>query len=359
MPYVKTDSAVQEYTQFLPPGTPRKVRLYHFKHKLDHIPKCEFTGEDCWFSHTGYHGVNRYLFENLVQHDSHIKVEPIKYLNLLRAGAQPSELIALKNSKYFHKFRTDFDGCSTIEDFESRLDVMGFLQQSRQELLRDLRFDLWTSIREFIDRYYEVTKGIKNNHIKYYQVRGHSLQESTNLRHDVLSSWAKSLESKKTSDPLWYEMWCESRRRGLEAQAGRPSRLENDLFEALKLRHDVRTQQTIRLSKIDVQWRDLVKNALRCYVDMLVDGVFVEVNGSYWHHDEVKYPNMFSHGQYMSEIAKLKYIHLVTSQRVFVVWEYDVLSIEDIVTKIEQFIASSDEFGSTRQFDREIYEALP
>lgn len=70
MPYVKTSDEILTFTKFLPKNSSRKLRIFHYQNKLDYIPKCEFTGVDSYFSHTGYVGVSKFIFVNLVIHDN-------------------------------------------------------------------------------------------------------------------------------------------------------------------------------------------------------------------------------------------------------------------------------------------------
>jgi hypothetical protein len=359
MPYVKTDKEIKDYTSFLPKGTPRKIRLYHFIHKIDHIPKCEFTGENCYFAHRGYCGVNKFLFVELLQYDNQITVEPFKYLQLLRAGAPPEELIQIRNSRYFFKIREKFRQCSNVDDFFNRLLSFGFLESSARNVIGDLDFNQWDSIKRFVDRYYELTKNIKNNDVRFYEIRGFSAEESKQKVYDFANTWEKIKH--RCSDTEWYESWCDSRRIGLESQGGRASFGEAALRDLLSIDFDVKTQTVIRLKNVDINFRNQIRNKQRFHADISFKDIIVEFNGSYWHCDYLKYPSQFSYDDYVKEIAKLKCMQIASKKRVFVVWEYDLhkTSYDEVVLNIKKFALESEKkFGSTREIDYRIYESL-
>lgn len=359
MPYVKTSDAVKEFTSFLPTRSSRKLRMFHYERGLDHVPRCEFTGEECWFSNSGYHGVNRYIFESLVCHDLQINIPLLRYMNLLRAGADPAELIALRDSHYFHKVRNFFNKCSTVEDFLDKLTQEGFNEKSAKDLIGDLRFNSWSSIKGFIDRYYATTNGAKNNHARFYEIRGFTQEEAKKKVSAAANTWEKVKH--KIEDKEWHENWCESRRAGLLAQSGRSSKQESELFERLSSSFEVRSHVTVSLRNVNLECKSSVKNKSRAYVDISLQDVIIEYNGSYWHHDFVTYPNLFSINEYQKEIAKLKCIHIASGKRVFVVWESDLktLKIDTVLDMIKSFILSSESlFGSTREIDAPIFESL-
>jgi hypothetical protein len=359
MPYEKTSDEVRYFTRHLPANATRKVRIYHYLNRLEKIPKCEFTGEDCWFSNSGYHGVNRYLFENLVAYDSSIKVEPLKYINLLRSGASPDELIRLREEKYFHKFRKAFSSCHTVEDVIERLRSDGFSEKSISELVYNLDFSEWAKIKSFIDRYYALTNGVKNNHARFYEIRGHSSHEAKLMLGEAMNTWEKFKH--KAEDQIWYEMWCQSRSAGLLAQAGRSSKHEIALVESLSKKFRVKSHISISLKDVELDCRKFLKNKSRCYPDITFEDIIVEFHGSYWHHDFVAYPSQFTREDYVNEIVKLKCIQAASGKRVFVVWESDMkkLTLKVIVDMIEKFVAESSKiFGSTRISDIEIFHEL-
>lgn len=359
MPYEKTPEDVKKFTSFLPAHTSRRIRMYHYENLLGYVPKCEFTGENCWFSNSGYHGVNRFLFENLIKHDLQIKFIPLRYMNLLRGGGSPEELIRLRDNRFFHKVRKDFSNCSSSEDIFERLVEDGFNEKSAREIINDLDFNLWSKLKEFIDRYYSLTSGVKNNHSRFYEIRGMSHHEAVNRLHDAMNTWEKI--KYKTNDRVWYEKWCESRRAGLLAQSGRSSKHEIELFDKLSCNFNVRSHTLVSLKDIDLECRGLVKNKFRCYPDISLEDVIIEFHGSYWHHDFVEYPARFTSEEYLKEISKLKCIQAASGKRVFVVWESDFkkLKIDAIMTMIKEFITNPESnFGSTRELDYPIFESL-
>jgi hypothetical protein len=359
MPYEKTPADVMHFTRFLPSDATRKVRMYHYENNLEYIPKCEFTGDNCWFSNSGYHGVNQFLFENLVRYDSHIKVQPLKYMSLLRSGASPDELIRLRDEKYFHKFRKVFSLCSTVKEIADKLRNDGFSDDAIITTIYDLDLSDWSKTKSFIDRYYALTNGVKNNHARFYEIRGHSYQESRAMLGESMNTWEKIKH--KVKDEAWYEMWCKSRSAGLLAQAGRSSKNEATLFECLSKKFKAKSHVSISLVDVNLECRKLLKNKRRCYPDISFEDVIVEFHGSYWHHDFVTYPNNFTRDEYVLEIIKLKCVQSASGKRVFVVWEPDMkkMTLDVVVDMIEKFAANSgEEFGSTRSLDIEIFRKL-
>ncbi len=360
MPYEKTSKEVKDFTSFLPKNAPRKIRYYHFLHNLDHIPRCEFTGENAWFTCKGYQGTNKLIWMELVRHDQQITFKPLQYRNLLRAGAQVHELIALRDQKYFHKIRDDFRECADQEAIFARLQQMGFLPVRAKEILSDIDWNSWQGIQHFVEKYYSLTVNIKNNHIEYYTYRGYNTESANDFRYKLCNTWEK-IKSELRNDKTRYAHWVMSRRRGLLAQ-GRISKKEDQLAKALSDHYSIKTQLCVDISDVKKPCRSLVKNRQMCYVDIVLnDQVFLEFNGMYWHHDAIAKPDRYDLRNYTAQIARLKCIQAASRMRVFVVWENDLLEqgLENIIKRIRIFADSSVAlFGSSREIDYRIYESL-
>lgn len=296
----------------------------------------------------------------LVRYDQQITFKPLQYRNLLRVGAQVDELIALRDQKYFHKIRDDFRECADQEAIFARLQQMGFLSIRAKEILNDIDWSSWQGIQRFVEKYYSLTVGIKNNHIEYYTYRGYDAENANELRYKLCNTWEK-IKDEMRNDKSRYAHWVASRRQGLLAQ-GRISKNEKKLAKALSEHYSITTQSCIDIDNVKEPCRSLVVNRQKCYVDIVLnDQVLLEFNGTYWHHDVIAKPNRYSMSNYTAQIARLKCIQVASGMRVFVVWENDLLvqGFEKIIEFIRMFVDTSDAlFGSSREIDHRVYASI-
>jgi hypothetical protein len=344
------------YTDFLPPTATKAQRRYHYRNQLTFIPKCEFTGEDCAFTYKGYSKVSK-LYQNLICHDSNIKVSMLKFYNLLKIGAPFEQLAQLKKEKYFHKVREDFRLCDSIEDIKNRFIEMGFKDHVIPNLIGNLDQNNWSTIKSFIERYYYTTDNVKNLHFAWYTIRGYTSEEAEARLYEQHNAWDR-IKEELHNDPEKYEKWVATRMNGLLAQGGRPSKFEAQLKEEFKKNHNVETQSIVHFSKIDSKYHDKIKNKCRYMLDMIIDDIIVEYNGSFWHHDYIKMLKHFTYEDYLPEIIKFKHLNQITGRRVFVLWERDIKNIFDAVELIESFLKTNEIFGSSRNIDIEIFKAI-
>ena len=358
MPYVSTSKEALKYTAFLGSKASRKLRMYHWNNKIDHIPKCIITNKDAHFSYIGYSSVCKELFIGLVQYDKQINVVPFRWCNLLYSGAPADELIEIKKNKYFHKIRDTFNECKTKSDFEKQLLKMDFKQHVVSALIENLNFSNWNSIKEFVSNFYKLTKGFKNNTKEYYINRGYSEIEAKDKIYQLCNYWEK-FKYKLDNDPLRKQAWIKSRMHGLKKNRSK-SKFEIKLCEALlNASYDVNTNYEINFYSIPPEY-NAITNKARFRCDFLVNNThIIEYNRSYWHKDIFVKRHNFSINQYLAEIQKAKFLRYLTFKKIILLWECDIKNdINLAIDIIHKSIQNKSIFNSSRKIDYNLYKFL-
>ena len=348
---------ILEYTKFLDKDAPKKLRLYHWRHKINNIPKCIITGKSAYLSHrSGYQKVCEGIFDELVQFDKQIKTEPFKWLNLLIAGAGVDELISIKKTKKFHHVRNRFNNCNTLDDIKQRLQELKFLPHVIDKITSNLDFMNWETIKQFVE-IFDKLMAAKNNTKEYYINRGYSETEAVRCVYEQCNYWPK-LRVKLEFDEERRQRWLESRMAGIRASKSQ-SRFEKELIDGLSKIYDVKTSYEVTFTKIPKEYNAII-NKKRFICDIVINNThIIEYNGAFWHSDILEERYGFSINEYIMQIQEAKFLRYLTFKKIILLWEHDIQNdIDKAIDIIRQSIENNKIFNSSRKIDYYLYRFL-
>ncbi|MFW6281449.1 MAG: deaminase [bacterium] len=339
---------------------------YHIINGIYNIPKCKYTGDNCYFlNYNGsYAPTNKYYYLNYIVLDTKVKVEWLKYEYLFDIGI--SEEFVRKNDYKIKRIRT-FLSTNKVYNKSELINYLlndNFTTEKAHELYKSVKIDDPELLKSFINEFHEI-KTIKNHELEYWVKRGHNIKSAKNKIDYFFQKGTKSIKQKR-KNPTYDEWFKLTRKNGgshshIQNKKNKilGSKIENEILYSLSEKGYTINKRffspcnNVELSQL-YNKRNFIHDAL------INDKYIFEYNGGYWHKDYLTF-NRFTKEEYLFEIKKayncLNEVNRKNNLNYIVVWENDFNSVSDIVSYIEYVISldEENEFYSSREIDHEYY----
>lgn len=303
---------------------------------LDDVPSCPIvpTEEVLFLKHLRQFAPVGKTAWQLVKHDTNIKTHWLKWLHLLQVGLSLQEALQLHRGKKLHFIREYLSSTVSLVDVQQRLISDQFTVERAQELVSELDFNSFSSIRLFSDTLAQI-KATKNVELAYFTARGHSTPVARLLLREFFKAGSLATKKKVDNDAEYAAWFRGTRLPGLHAQQ-RASVMELAIGEELLRRGltvEKRTTHITSRSRL-AQQHDRSWFCHDFFVPQL--NMIIEYNGKYWHSDRD------------FELQKAAYVLSVTGCRYTLLWEEAFQSAADYV---DWLLNSSEAFSSTDPTD--------